>query len=233
MPRATPCPAPDGARALCTVPGRPARGWPGPGTGASERFAPARGDGPSTPLAPRSRGLRVTPDAAGDGFPEPPVRFTDRENRAIRVVERPGDQLDDLETMYRDYDPRDRAQGIPPATAAGIRRWLDQVSDALHVVALHEDRPVGHAFLAPEPDAEATAELAIFVDGPYQEAGIGTRLMETLLGLGASRGIRRVWLVVQRSNGPAVRLYRKTGFEVLSGARAELEMERELAAPEG
>lgn len=175
----------------------------------------------------------MTPDDTADEFPEPPVRFTDREGRTIRVVERPGDRLEDLETMYRGYDPRDRAQGIPPATAAGVRRWLDQVADALHVVALHEDRPVGHAFLAPEPDAEATAELAIFVDGPYQEAGIGTRLMEALLGLGAVRGVRRVWLVVQRSNGPAVRLYRKTGFEVTFGGRAELEMERTLDGPEG
>lgn len=133
--------------------------------------------------------------------------------------------------MYGGYPARDRAQGIPPATPAGVRRWLDGLGDALHVAAHHGDRPVGHAFLAPEPDGR-TAELAVFVDSPYQDAGIGTRLMEALLELGARGGIRRVWLVVQRANGPAVRLYRKTGFRVVDAGRAELEMERELEAPD-
>lgn len=164
---------------------------------------------------------------AGSPLPRPPVEFTDRRGREIRLAELDGDGLDALEPMYRGYDPRDRAQGIPPATGAGVRRWLDGLAGALHVAALHEDRPVGHAFLAPEPEGRST-ELAIFVDGFYQNAGIGTRLMEALLGLGAERGVRRVWLVVQRSNGPAVRLYRKTGFEVTDAGRAELEMERAL-----
>ena len=188
--------------------------------------------------------------------PRLPEEFFDRREREIRLTELDGEKLGMLEPMYRGYDPRDRAQGIPPATPAGVRRWLDGLRDALHVAALHGDRPVGHAFLAPEPaggadspggggggtrsddgagavggtgaDRGRSAELAIFVDGPYQEAGIGTRLMEALLGLGARRGIRRVWLVVQRANGPAVRLYRKTGFEITDAGRAELEMAREL-----
>ena len=187
-------------------------------------------------------------DAPAASPPRLPTEFPDRREREIRLTELDGEELDALEPMYRGYDPRDRAQGIPPATPVGVRRWLDGLRGALHVAAVHGDRPVGHAFLAPEPGPDAdpaagveggagadggrSAELAIFVDGPYQDAGIGTRLMEALLGLGARRGIRRVWLVVQRSNGPAVRLYRKTGFEITDAGRAELEMERELEPPE-
>jgi len=166
---------------------------------------------------------------AGDGAKSVYVRFRDRAGRSIRIVARDGRRVDELTEMYRDYDPRDRAQGIPPATEAGVRRWLDGLRDAIHVVALHEDRPVGHAFLAPEPGSEETAELAIFVAGAYQDAGIGTRLMRGLLGRALAEGIRRIWLVVQRSNGPAVRLYRKMGFEVIQAGRGELEMERGLA----
>lgn len=186
------------------------------------------------------RGPSPDPARGPDGEPgggapapasRPPDRFTDRRGREIRLVELASDELDVLEPMYDAYDPRDRAQGIPPATPAGVRRWLDGLGEALHVAALHGDRAVGHAFLASGPDGRS-AELAIFVDGPYQDAGIGTRLMEALLGLGAHRGIRRVWLVVQRANGPAVRLYRKTGFRVVDAGRAELEMERELEAPD-
>lgn len=165
-----------------------------------------------------------------DGPREPPVCFGDRTGRSIRIVARDGDRADELTGLYRGYDPRDRAQGIPPATEEGVRRWLDGLRDAIHVVALHEDRPVGHAFLAPDPGREATAELAVFVAGAYQDAGIGTRLMRALLGRALAEGIRRIWLVVQRSNGPAVRLYRKMGFEVTEAGRGELEMERVLAA---
>lgn len=160
---------------------------------------------------------------------EPPVRFRDRAGRSLRIVARDGPLVDELTEMYRDYDPRDRAQGIPPATEEGVRRWLDGLRDAIHVVALHEDRPVGHAFLAPEPGSGDVAELAIFVAGTYQDAGIGTRLMRALLGRALVEGIRRIWLVVQRSNGPAVRLYRKMGFEVTQAGRGELEMERGVA----
>lgn len=195
-----------------------------------EGDGPDGGDGgPSRDGDGRERAEAPTPGT----FTEPPVTFTDRRGREIRLVERAGGELEALEPMYRAYDPRDRAQGIPPATPAGVRRWLEGLREALHVVALHDERPVGHTFLAPEPGPDRSAELAIFVDRAYQNAGIGTRLMETLLGLGAARGVRRVWLVVQRSNGPAVRLYRKTGFEITAGGRAELEMERELAAPAG
>lgn len=180
----------------------------------------------------RSRG----PPSGTADLPEPPVRFGDRQEREIRLVDATGDLADvrdALERMYIGYDPRDRAQGIPPATVPGVRRWLDGLAGALHVVALHGDRPVGHAFLAPEPEEGRSAELAIFVDRPYQDAGIGTRLMEALLGLGSAHGVERVWLVVQRSNGPAVRLYRKMEFEITRAGRAELEMERELPAAEG
>lgn len=194
---------------------------PGEPTGRSAADEAGPEDGPS-----QSAGGRPA-----DSYPKPPIVFTDRKGREVRLAARSGDELEELVGMYRDYDPRDRAQGIPPTTVEGIRRWLGGLTGAYHVVALHEARPVGHAFLAPE--SADTAELAIFVARSYQNAGIGTRLMKALLGLGATRGVRRVWLLVQRSNAPAVRLYRKVGFETVRSARCELEMERELEPADG
>ena len=74
------------------------------------------------------------------------------------------------------------------------------------------------------PDNEGDYELAIFVLGDYQGAGIGTTLLETLLGHAQSAGIERVWLTVERWNDAAIRVYRKVGFETASSERFEMEM---------
>ena len=76
---------------------------------------------------------------------------------------------------------------------------------------------------------EAGYELAIFVLSAYQGAGIGTELVETLLGHGQAEGIDRVWLTVERWNDPAIALYRKVGFETSNSERFEQEMSIRLA----
>lgn len=166
-----------------------------------------------------------TEDGAGP-WPLPPRRFEDRRSRSVLLREE-GDPSR-LEALYKRFDPGDRAQGLPPP-ADRIPGWLAGLGDALHVVAeIDGDGPdrVGHAFLVPAGDA--AAELAVFVLEPYRDAGIGTALVRSLLGLGAREGVRRVWLVVERTNAPAVRLYRKVGFRTLASDGSQLEMDLEL-----
>jgi ribosomal protein S18 acetylase RimI-like enzyme len=90
------------------------------------------------------------------------------------------------------------------------------------VLAWHGDRVVGQASLV--ADRDGTHELAIFLDGDYQGAGIGTRLTETLLSHGRERGVNDVWLLVERDNTPAIRLYREVGFVVTEDDGYDLEM---------
>ena len=140
-----------------------------------------------------------------------------------------GDEHEALVDMYVAFDPEDRAQGIPPVGEESIRNWLDEIlaEDCLNVVAWDGDRAVGHATLVPDlgEDLDDPAyELAIFVLAEYQAAGIGTRLMKTLLGLGREEDIQHVWLTVERWNRPAVALYEKVGFEPSDTGSFELEM---------
>ncbi|MEF8855841.1 MAG: GNAT family N-acetyltransferase [Haloplanus sp.] len=156
---------------------------------------------------------KTYPDEPAGPFPEPPIRIEDREERSITV--RRYDESRDrdaLEAMYDAFDPADRAQGIPPTGEERIADWLDSITgeDTVNVVASHGDAIVGHATLV--HDGETTAELAIFVLQEYQGAGIGTHLLETLLGAGREEGIERVWLSVERWNEPAIALYEKVGF---------------------
>jgi GNAT superfamily N-acetyltransferase len=164
------------------------------------------------------------PDDPVDGFPTPPRGFTDAEDRNIVTRRVDSSAIDDLQAMYLDFDPEDRAQGVPPVKEDAIREWLESVvaEDCLNVVAYHGDDAVGHAMLV--PDTTGAFELAIFVLRSYQGALIGTELVRSLLGWGQEEGITRVWLSVERWNDPAVRLYEKVGFETTDSASFELEM---------
>lgn len=164
------------------------------------------------------------PDKPVDGFPTPPRKFTDAEERDIVVKRAGSDDIDELHEMYVEFNPEDRAQGVPPVNDEAIREWLESVvaDDCLNVVAFHDEKAVGHAMLVPDPDG--SYELAIFVLRAYQGALIGTELLRSLLGWGQEQDITRVWLTVERWNNPAVKLYEKVGFETTNSASFELEM---------
>lgn len=173
------------------------------------------------------------PEEPAGPFEGPPRRFEDAEGREIVVREcgtyhGPDEEHEELVEMYLDFDPEDRAQGIPPLGEQRVRRWLDVLlaGECFNVVAWYDARPVGHATLVPD---DGDYELAIFVLQGYQNAGIGTRLLETLLGLGERQGVDRVWLSVERWNDPAVALYEKVGFKRTGDGGFELKMTARLA----
>ena len=170
--------------------------------------------------------------AVGDGRREasPNGRAADDGSRERANRESIDEEFEALVEMYAAFDPSDRAQGIPPTREEGIRKWLDTIlgGDAHNVIAWDGERPAGHATLVTDGDA---FELAIFVLQAYQGAGIGTRLIEGLLGYGAEQGVEKVWLTVERWNHPAVSLYKKVGFETSDAESFELEMTARLADP--
>lgn len=177
------------------------------------------------------------PKTPAGPFSEPPLSFVDSNNRHIEIrvygggpLETETDERNKLLEMYRDFDPADRAQGIPPATLDRIETWLDTLfdDDAINVLAWHNTSVAGHAVLVPENTSTGPHELAIFVHQDYQLAGIGSTLLETLLGEAATQGVTKIWLTVERWNDPAVHLYRKVGFEVTDAKSFELEMALKL-----
>lgn len=177
---------------------------------------------------------RAYPDAVAGPYDPPPCTFDDAEGRPIEIQAYDGD-YESLVDMYLEFDSEDRAQGIPPVDETQIRDWLDTIlaDDCHNVVAWHDGNAVGHATLVPdhggdESPAQPAYELAIFVLDTHQEAGIGTRLIKTLLGLGRQREVERVWLTVERWNRAAVGLYEKVGFESTENGSFELEMAARL-----
>ncbi|WP_247002791.1 GNAT family N-acetyltransferase [Halosolutus gelatinilyticus] len=179
---------------------------------------------------------RSYPDEPAGPFQSPPTSFEDGDDRPI-VLEAvdgfDGDVLDDVVEMYDQFDPTDRAQGIPPTGEERIRNWLEAIGgDSINVVARHDGDVIAHAMLVPDTDDPSAIEerrdveweLAIFVLQTYQRAGIGTVLLENLLGRASDLGIERVWLTVERWNNPAIALYKRVGFETTGAESFEQEM---------
>lgn len=171
---------------------------------------------------------RTYPDEPAGPFEAPPRTFEDADGREIEIRTIDESDEDALVEMYVAFDPEDRAQGIPPAGEARIREWLATLlgGDAINVATYHGEDVVGHALLV--PDGEESYELAIFVLGAYQEAGIGTQLIEALLGQGQQAGVEYVWLTVERWNDAAIHLYQKVGFEPADRGSFEMEMAARL-----
>ncbi len=169
---------------------------------------------------------RPYPDEHAGPFERPPLEFTDAHGRDIEISIH-SDEYEALHGMYAAFDPADRAQGIPPASEEKIHDWLETILDSGYdVVATHGEHCVGHATLV--PDGNDAYELAIFVLDTHQQAGIGSQLMEALLGYAQREGAEHVWLTVERWNGAAIQLYRKFGFETCDTENFEMEMSLRL-----
>lgn len=164
-------------------------------------------------------------------FPRPPRTATDREGRCVSFETVGEGAFEQVVELYDGLDPADRSQGVPPPSRTAIESWIaDLLPDGIHVVAGHDGSVVGHACLLPTGDGRH--ELLIFVASDYQEAGIGTALLRSLLGRGSALGVERVWLTVRRENVVARRLYESAGFERagdgIESMSSDVEMERWL-----
>lgn len=120
---------------------------------------------------------------------------------------------------------------LPAATLESLEvyptlvRYVDdwgRAGDAA-VVAMHGERPIGAAwyrhfsedapgfgFVAPD-----VPELAIGIVDGYRGAGLGRAILDALLERARHDGVRGISLSVEIANARAVKLYQRTGFEVL------------------
>lgn len=140
----------------------------------------------------------------------------------MKEYQGPAGQLVDMYGAYEEPVTR----GLPPQSDEEIRNWVGvHLENGLNVVARHDWRIVGHATLVPVAE---TAELLIFVHPAEHSMGIGTQLVEGLLGHGQEHGVKRVWLSVSCQNLPLIRLTTGIGFEPPASTQIEFKLEREL-----
>ncbi|HSJ26210.1 MAG TPA: GNAT family N-acetyltransferase [Longimicrobiales bacterium] len=158
-----------------------------------------------------------------------PAALLDKEGRPFVVRRlRTDEDRPALEAMYRDFEPKRGAQGLPPLEK-GLARWLDRVLAAgTHLGVILEGELVGHVMLL--PIGEGRVELANFLHQSIRNRGIGTWINRIALDEARRAGMHSVWLCVEPFNRAAVRSYEKAGFRRLPGSlwESEIEMEAEL-----
>lgn len=106
---------------------------------------------------------------------------------------------------------------LPFHTPAEVRGWIEKAASGdVSLVAVVGERIVGSAGLHRLTGRQAhVGQIGMGVHDDWTGRGIGTRLLSALIDT-ADRwlGLRRIQLTVFPDNEPAIRLYRRFGFEV-------------------
>jgi L-amino acid N-acyltransferase YncA len=106
-----------------------------------------------------------------------------------------------------------------PRGVAAQRAWLANRSGLYPVVVAEVDHHVaGFAALTPyraKPAFHRTVEDSVYVDRVWRGRGIGQRLLEHLLGLGAAAGHHSVLARITADNHASRRLHEVLGFRLV------------------
>lgn len=148
-----------------------------------------------------------------------PPPADDTTSAVIRRIE-PRDVVDyidliqriDLESRFLAWEPGERELDVDLLRA---RVGRADASTGVHLIATHEDRPVG--FLVghrpPMRRLRHRADFTMAVLQRFHRRGVGIRLLEALHAWAASANIERVELTVMAHNHAAIALYRRAGYE--------------------
>ncbi len=162
----------------------------------------------------------------------PPAEVRTRKGRTLRIREYDFRDFGALVEMYKHFEPKRGAQGLPPPDVPRIAHWLDKLqrkSSAL--VALEGQKVVAHAILCPM--SATCAEFSVFVHQDYRQDGWGTTISDMTLIWAQQMAMSQVFLTTELSNFAALCLFRKLGFLMTSNYGDECEMKLDLASLAG
>ena len=88
-------------------------------------------------------------------------------------------------------------------------------------------RNVGVVRLFVDPGLQ-TGEFAILVADNFQDSGLGTKFMETLIDIGLGKGLKSIYGIVLADNKKMLTLARESGFSIGAESGGEVRIVRQL-----
>jgi GNAT superfamily N-acetyltransferase len=158
-----------------------------------------------------------------------PVSVQTHKGRELEIHAFGREDFRELVQMYKSFEPKRVAQGIPPPDVPRIAHWLDRLEQKSQALLAWKDgKVVAHTILCPMP--AGAVEFTIFVHQDYREEGLGTVLSRHTLAWARHMGFAHAYLTTEISNFRALRLFRKLGFQTLSSYGDEVEMKLDLSS---
>lgn len=151
------------------------------------------------PVAYRDRSSRLPPQIGFRPIGEADLAFLERLYRSTRE--------DELATTPWSED--EKAQFIAFQFKAQHQYYQEQFAAADYLIILDRNTPIGRVYLDRREDELRLIDIALIPD--RRSGGLGTQLLEDLLDEGRARELP-VRIHVEQFN-PAMRLYRRLGFE--------------------
>jgi len=125
--------------------------------------------------------------------------------------------------MYESLSSDAVRWALPPYTRERLEKgWLSNLENLIIIVALCNDKVVGHAqiFKFPHPRRKGTGDLVIYLHQDFHNVGLGSAMLKHLLALAKDAGLHKIGLSVVADNKLAVHLYEKFGF-VIEGVKKD------------
>lgn len=158
-----------------------------------------------------------------------PVTITTHHSRQLVLRQFGPNDFEALVRMYKSFEPKRVAQGLPPPDVPRIAHWLDRLAPkSYELLGWKDGAVIGHTILA--PISGNSVEFTIFVHQDFREEGLGTIMSRHTLTWAAEMGFDTAYLTTEVSNFRALRLFRKLGFQTTSSFGDELEMKIGLSA---
>lgn len=153
-----------------------------------------------------------------------PLFVSTRSGRKMEVRGYGPEDFTALVEMYKTFEPKRVAQGLPATDVPRIANWIDKLQQKSRSLLVWDGKRIGgQAILCPID--QTRIEFTIFVHQDFREIGLGTALTRQALKFAHDMGFEQVLLTTEHSNFRAVSLYKKIGFKFCGSYGNECEMQ--------
>ncbi len=119
-----------------------------------------------------------------------------------------------LVSFYASLSSETLRWSLPPYDRARVERIISDLANTIVLLALHDNRIVGHlqVYQYPFTRAKGIGELFVYLHQSFQNRGLGTLMMKMGIEEARKRRFHRLGLSVIADNKGAVKVYEKVGF---------------------